>query len=348
MEGNDSHTIRISVKPKGELHSAITVAYSTVENSALFGSDFQKTSGNIIFPPQSPEQFIDIGIVGDVYPEITEKFELILRFENISTKATITIEDDDALEPILSDAEGYYTAKDHPSMKMIWSDEFDGSLLNQDNWTYETGDGCSIGNCGWGNNELEVYTDKPDNVKIENGKLVITALSGNEYTSARIKTEKKVEVQFGRIDVRAKLPKGQGIWPAIWMLGANISKVGWPACGEIDIMELVGHEPAVVHGTAHYDDLGHKSSTGSYSLSRDDFSQKFHVFSLVWDRNRIEWFVDNQPFKTFDKGNIGNYPFNAPFFFILNVAVGGIWPGNPDGTTVFPQQMTIDYVRVYQ
>ncbi len=347
-EGNARNTVRISVQPKGELHSTISVDYYTAENSALAEQDFVMASGNITFEPGQMEQFVEIQIIGDTHPEIIEQFDLTLNYENISTKAKITIEDDDPLEPVLSDAEGYYTGKDHPSMRLIWNDEFEGNVLDTKNWTYELGDGCGKGICGWGNDELQVYTDKKENVKVENGKLIITALKGNGYTSGRLKTEKKVEMQFGRIDVRARLPKGQGIWPAIWMLGANISQVGWPACGEIDIMELVGHQPSVVHGTVHYDDGGHKSSTSSRSLVQGDFSEKFHVFSIVWDRDIIEWYVDNERFKTFTKTNSANYPFNAPFFFLFNIAVGGKWPGNPDDTTVFPQYLTVDYIRVYQ
>ena len=153
---------------------------------------------------------------------------------------------------------------------------------------------------------------------------------------------------LGRIDIRARLPKGKGIWPALWMLGTNIDQNPWPACGELDIMEMVGNDPTKVFGTVHYNNNGYVKSDGFLKLSTGDFSDKFHVFSVLWDLDIIIWYVDNQPFKTFRRSPGSVYPFNNPFYFVLNVAVGGQWPGDPDGTTVFPQQMTVDYIRVFR
>jgi beta-glucanase (GH16 family) len=163
-------------------------------------------------------------------------------------------------------------------------------------------------------------------------------------------TKAKKEFQYGRIDIRARLPYGQGIWPAIWMLGANIDDVGWPRCGEIDIMELVGHLPKVSHGTAHYDVDGWASKGSSYALTTGQtFSDEFHVFTIVWEMNRIKWYVDYNKFFELSAQDVGGtYPFNNPFFFIMNIAVGGNWPGDPDETTVFPQTMEVDYIRVFQ
>ncbi len=347
-EGNSDHIVQITVVPEGTVVTAFDASYEIVEGSARFNKDIKPASGTLTFKAGQSGQTIPITIVGDTFPELTENFELRITYHNTSISRTISITDDDPLEPVLTDADGFYTSLSHPSMELVWQDEFEDTSLNLNDWSYELGNGCDKGICGWGNQELESYTDQKDNIRIEGGRLIITALKeGSGYTSARIKTEDKVEVQFGRIDIRAKLPTGQGLWPAIWMLGANISTVGWPACGEIDIMEMIGKEPDVVHGTVHYDENGHQSSGGSYSLSQEDFSERFHVFSLVWEQDRIEWYVDNEKFKTFNKANIVNYPFNAPFYFILNVAVGGVWPGNPDETTVFPQSMTVDYIRVY-
>jgi beta-glucanase (GH16 family) len=222
-------------------------------------------------------------------------------------------------------------------------------MLDETSWNYELGDGCP-NLCGWGNNELQVYTDLPKNVKLEESNLIITAIEeGNdEFFSARITTKDKVEFAYGRIDVRAKMPKGQGIWPAIWMLGANIDQVSWPACGEIDIMELVGHEPEKVHGTVHYENNGYQTTSGSKTLLEGDFSDEFHVYTLTWEQNTMSWYVDNELYKTFIKPANSIYPFNNEFFFILNIAVGGNWPGNPDATTLFPQEMTVDYIRVFR
>ena len=157
-----------------------------------------------------------------------------------------------------------------------------------------------------------------------------------------------MELQYGRIDIRAKMPKGQGIWPALWMLGANIDQVSWPSCGEIDIMELVGHEPEITHGTVHYNENGHRFTGGARALTEGDLSDQFHVYSIVWERDKITWYLDNFEYFNFTRSQTTNYPFNAPFFFIMNIAIGGNWPGNPDNTTVFPQEMVVDYIRVFE
>ncbi|MCD6202585.1 MAG: family 16 glycosylhydrolase [Bacteroidales bacterium] len=347
-EGNSDHPVQITIVPEGIFVTAFDAGYEVTEGSARFNQDIKQASGTLTFKPGQSGQTISLIIIGDTFPELTENFELRITYNNTTITRTISITDDDPLESVLTDADGFYTSRTHPSMELVWQDEFEDTTLNLNDWSPELGNGCDKGICGWGNQELESYTDQKENLRLEKGRLIITALKeASGYTSARIKTEGKVEVQFGRIDIRAKLPMGQGLWPAIWMLGTNISTVGWPACGEIDIMEMIGKEPNVVHGTVHYDENGHKSSGGSYSLSQEDFSERFHVFSLVWDQDRMEWYVDNEKFKTFNKANIVNYPFNAPFYFIFNVAVGGAWPGNPDATTVFPQSMTVDYIRVY-
>jgi beta-glucanase (GH16 family) len=188
------------------------------------------------------------------------------------------------------------------------------------------------------------------------GYLVIEArketFGTNNYTSARIISKDKKIFTYGRIDMRAKLPKGQGLWPALWMLGNNISQTAWPACGEIDIMELLGQNSQMVYGTAHWGIAGQGSTHhgGSYTLSSGDFSGSFHVFSLEWDASKLTFLVDDVSYYTVNKADVvvGTYPFDKPFFFIMNVAVGGNWPGNPNSSTTFPQRMIVDYVRVFQ
>jgi hypothetical protein len=252
--------------------------------------------------------------------------------------------------PEITVANGYMTPLSYSGYSLVWSDEFDGNSLNMNNWTYETG----RGNWGWGNNELQFYQDGTKNALVQNGTLIITAkkeAAGNaEYSSARIKTQDKKSFRFGRIDIRARLPKGQGIWPALWMLGSDITQVGWPACGEIDIMELVGHKPNEVFGTAHWGTSAPSTySSKVYRLAAGDYSDSFHVFSVVWTENKIEWYVNDVKYHTITPANTGSvYPFNKEHFFIFNVAVGGTWPGNPDTTTRFPQSMEVDYVRVFQ
>lgn len=344
-EGNILNTQTLHIKSKSNLESDLVVSYYIKEGGARFEQDVKSQAGEITLSGQTGGE-LDIEIVGDEFLEISETFDLIITYEGKEYPIPVTIQDDDEMEEILVSTTGYYTPISHPSMELVWSDEFSGAELNSNNWGFDLGNGCNSGVCGWGNNELETYTNLPANIRLENGTVKITALSSvGNYTSARIKTQEKVAVTYGRIDVRAKLPKGQGIWPAIWMLGENITSVGWPACGEIDIMELVGHQPQTTHGTVHYNKEGYKSSTGSSSLTTGNFSDQFHVFTLIWERDKMTWYVDNKSFKTF-KPDVS--AFTKPFFFILNVAVGGNWPGPPDDTTVFPQEMAVDYVRVFQ
>jgi len=232
---------------------------------------------------------------------------------------------------------------------LVWQDEFNGNALSAD-WVYDIG----TGNSGWGNNELQYYTNQ--NATVSGGVLQITAkqeaMGGQNYTSTRIKTQGKKSWKYGRIDIRAALPKGQGIWPALWMLGDNFSSVGWPSCGEIDIMEMIGgagNNERTVHGTAHWSDNGAHAQYGdSYTLNTGIFADEFHVFSIVWNANGINWLLDNVVYNTLNTTPAQLAEFQEKFFFIFNVAVGGNWPGSPDATTQLPQTMYVDYVRVFQ
>jgi beta-glucanase (GH16 family) len=245
--------------------------------------------------------------------------------------------------------------------KLLWSQEFDEDFVDETVWNFETGNGHAKGIPGWGNAELQFYTNR--NAFIENGCLVIEArketasdeYGSYDYTSARMTSEGKFEIQYGKIEIRAKLPKGQGIWPALWMLGSNIGEVGWPTCGEIDIMEMLGHDTRTVYGTAHGPGYSGGASIGNaYKLSKDepDFSEEFHVFHVEWDKDAIEWYVDGKLYHVLTKTKLEalglKWVFDQPFFLIVNVAVGGHWPGYPDETTQFPQRMYIDYIRVYE
>jgi beta-glucanase (GH16 family) len=350
VEGNSTAIQTITVKAEGEINSTVNVTYKLQPLTATEGDDFLTSEGSLEFSSGNTQNTISLQVVGDAHLEITENFNIAFEYNGKEYLVPVEIKDDDLMGSILSDEDGYYTPSSYPSMKLFWNDEFEGTTLNAESWTPELGNGCSVGICGWGNNEMQIYTDKPENVKLDNGKLIITAIkeAGGGFTSARIKTENKREPKYGRIDVRAKLPKGQGLWPAIWMLGDNIDLVGWPICGEIDIMELRGGSPATVEGTVHYNNDGYKYNSSSTTLSSGDFSEKFHVFSIVWDFNTITWYVDNKEFKKFSNNNIASWPFNKPFFFIMNVAVGGNYGGPPNETTIFPQQMTVDYIRVFQ
>lgn len=238
--------------------------------------------------------------------------------------------------------------------KLVWSDEFDGpdgSPPDPEKWYYALGGG------GWGNGEWQLYTDRVENARQEQGNLIIEArkeeYQGKEYTSARIFSIKENSWTYGRFEARAKLPIGQGIWPAIWMLSAG--KYGdWPKSGEIDIMELIGKEPSTVYGTLHYGSP-HELNGGSYMLQDGStFADDYHLFAVEWEPDEIRWYADGYLYhktdKWFTSSPKGTFPapFDQPFHWILNVAVGGNWPGLPDETTPFPAKMYVDYVRVYQ
>ena len=244
---------------------------------------------------------------------------------------------------------GYTTPMSYPGYSLVWNDEFNGSALSTADWNYEIG----TGNGGWGNNELQYYRE--ENTSVNNGILTIQAkkefFNGNSYTSSRITTQNKQSFQYGRIDIRASLPFGQGLWPALWMLGDNITSVGWPSCGEIDIMELVGGDNTdnEVHGTAHWEFNGARAqSGGSNRLPNGTFAHEFHVFSIIWDNQKIEWYRDDIKYKTLDITPADLSEFQNKFFLIFNVAVGGDWPGSPNASTQFLQYMFVDYVRVFQ
>jgi beta-glucanase (GH16 family) len=243
--------------------------------------------------------------------------------------------------------------------QLMWADEFsgpDGSVPDATKWAIQTGGG------GWGNNELESYTARPANVQILGGNLIITAAKedytgadgiARHYTSARMQTKGLFSQQYGRFEARIKIPRGQGIWPAFWMLGNNIDTAGWPACGEIDIMENIGKEPSIVHGTLHAPGYPPEGYTSAYTQpSSQSLADDFHVFAVEWEPQQVRLYVDGNLYATDTKAGSpqpNSWPFDGqPFFMLLNLAVGGDWPGNPDTTTQFPQQMLVDYVRVYQ
>jgi len=240
--------------------------------------------------------------------------------------------------------------------KLVWSDEFNDPRVDSTKWEFQIGDGTAYGIPGWGNNELQWY--RKENAAVANGFLTIIAqrepFAGRNYTSTRMRTLNKGEWKFGRVEMRAKLPFGQGLWPAFWMLPTDNVYGGWAASGEIDIMELVGHQPNKTYGTLHYGGSwpNNKSSGTSYALPAKKFSDNFHLFAIEWQAGEMRWYVDNVHYQTQTSWWSAGGPFPAPFdqrfHILLNVAVGGNWPGNPDASTIFPQTMQVDYVRVYQ
>jgi beta-glucanase (GH16 family) len=245
---------------------------------------------------------------------------------------------------------------------LSWSDEFDGAAgapVNGAKWLAETG------GQGWGNQERQYYTTGTENASLDgSGHLVITARAEPantpyqcwygpcRYTSARLTTKAKFEPTYGRFEARIRIPRGQGLWPAFWMLGNDIDGVGWPKCGEIDVMENIGREPYTVHGTMHGPGYSGGNGIGkSYGPVSFAFADDYHTFVVEWTAGELRWLVDDKEFSRTSPAVLpqgGTWVFDHPFFMILNVAVGGQWPGDPDGSTMFPQQMVVDYVRVYK
>ncbi len=251
-----------------------------------------------------------------------------------------------------------FTISKAQDYKLVWSDEFDSASLDMSKWNYNIGTGTG----GWGNNELQYYTDRDTNISIKNGNLIIRALKenygGENYTSARIETQGKYSITYGKIEARIKLPYGRGMWPAFWMLGDDITTVSWPACGEIDIMEMVGGNgtngstnlsDATVYGTAHWSSSGsHAQHGGSYILSSGKFADNYHTFTVTWIPQLITWYVDGHQYASLSITSSDLNAFQKNFYILLNLAVGGNWPGSPDSTTKFPQTMRVDYIRVYK
>lgn len=230
---------------------------------------------------------------------------------------------------------------------LVWEENFDGNQLDPKIWNFELGDGCP-NLCGWGNNEAQLYTDT--NHKLENGFLTITTKKeGNVYSSTRITTKDKKEFQYGKIEARAKLPIGSGLWPAFWMLGANISEVGWPQCGEIDILEYVGKEPDIIFTSLHTQ-ASHGNTINTKKTKIEAIEEGFHVYAIEWNQDKIAFFVDDALVYTFqpEEKNEATWPYDQPFYFIINVAIGGNFGGPVIDDTIFPQDFVMDYIRVYQ
>ena len=239
---------------------------------------------------------------------------------------------------------------------IVWQDEFNNDSLDLTKWSRE------IGGHGWGNNELQFYTDSDSNSYVENGNLTLKAqvvpqgIGSSKglryYSSARLRTYGKGDWKYGRIEVKAKVASGQGIWPAIWMLPTDWLFGGWPSSGEIDIMEHVGYDLGVVHGSVHTEAYNHKINTQRSSARKiANVDTEFHVYSIIWDKDKISFFIDDVQYFLFENDQQGNYktwPFDQRFHLLINIAVGGDWPGNPDNSTNFPRKMLVDYVRVYE
>ncbi|MDB5200822.1 MAG: glycoside hydrolase family 16 protein [Ferruginibacter sp.] len=357
MEGNGGSTpFNFVLQLDHASSQTVTVSAAPIDGTAKAGDDYVAATQTVTFQPNETQKTVSISIVADDIKEGREDFKVVL---SNPVNATIadgiadgSIDNDDTRVPFSNT--GYDAPTSYPGYSLVWADEFNTPALNTANWSFENGDGCP-NVCGWGNNELEFYTDRPDNLFFQDGKMIIEAkkeaYAGKNYTSSKILTRGKKTFKYGRIDFRAILPKGKGIWPAFWMLPQNNVYGGWPKSGELDIMEMIGNEPAKTYGTLHFGPGPGSTQLGrNYSLPSGLFNDAFHVFSLEWKLNQIKWLVDGVVYSTYTSADFGtnNYPFNEDFFFIINLAVGGNWPGSPDAVTTFPQWMIVDYVRVYQ
>ncbi len=361
VEGDVDFTFDVRVQLTGVNTTNAVVSFAAVPGTAESPDDYRVlTSGKLIFAPGETLKTITISITADEGKEPQESFQLhfynpincVLQNEFI----TITIEDDDDnVAGLQIPSGGFVSPEQYAGYQLVWRDEFTAEALNEADWTYEIGDGCP-NLCGWGNNESQYY--RAENTSIVSGHLVITAkrqsFGNQEYTSSRLITKGKQQFKFGRIDIRAALPEGKGIWPALWMLGSNIDAVGWPACGEIDIMELTGDVPNRIVGTVHYGSnlSQHQfNSISRFAAPNDSYQEKFHVYSIDWENDQIRFLVDDEVYHTITPASMKNgqpYPFNKHFFMIFNIAVGGNWPGYPDSSTRFPQYLIVDYIRVFQ
>lgn len=345
VEGNNNSQLTFVVDLGQASDTDLAINYRTTDETALAGLDYVPSNGVLNIPAGQSSGNISVTIIGDDIKEADESFVMTLS-GGVSATANGTISNDDTRED--QAFVGYTSADNYPGYNLKWSDEFETTSVNMDNWTFEQG------NHGWGNNELQDYT--LSNTFLKEGLLAIEARknSNGTYSSARMITADKVNCKYGRIDIRAKLPEGQGLWPALWMLGSNFFTTGWPACGEIDIVELIGSQPNLIHATAHWGSQGSSTSishTNTRALSGGEkFSDEFHVYSLEWEEDNVRWYIDDVLYHQMTRATVGNsnYPFNQEFFFIMNVAVGGNWPGSPSDNTIFPQRMFVDYIRVFE
>lgn len=358
FEGNNASTeFEFQVTLDKKSTKEITLSYSITSGTAKAGEDYITVSNQTIsIPAGETQKKIIVSVIGDDIKEGDDNFAVQLQNPvNGSLQKLVgsgTIRNDDT--KVGFNNAGYDAPTSYAGYTLTWSDEFNGTSLDNTIWGHQNGDGCP-GLCGWGNNELEYYTDRPENLFFQNGKLIIEArpesFNGKNYTSSKILTQGKKPIKFGRIDIRAILPKGKGIWPAFWLMPEKSVFGGWPKSGEIDLMEVVGHEPNKTHGTLHYGPgPGSTQINRNYTLPSGTFNDAFHVFSLEWKEDQLKWLIDGNVFSTVNKADLGanNYPFNEEFFLIFNLAVGGNWPGNPDVNTYFPQWLIVDYIRVYQ
>ena len=357
-EGNSGTTaFNFTVKLNKPTTGNVSVSFSVTAGLAKEGMDYNLPPAFFIpFNAGEIQKNITVNVIGDDIKEADEDFTVTLTNPSgatiLSGTARGIITNDDTKVPFTT--AGFSTPAAYPGMILTWADEFSGTALNTNNWSYDIGDGCpSL--CGWGNNELQYYTNSPDNVFVQDGSLIIESkkqtIGGKEYSSGRIKTDGKQSFKFGRIDIRAISPSGRGIWPALWMMPQNNVYGTWPNSGEIDLMEVKGHDMKTAYQTVHYGPGPPSTFTSkTFTLTKGNFNDSFHVYSMIWTIDTIRLLINNVEVNRVTAADLAGriYPFNEKFFFILCTAVGGNFPGAPDATSTYPQWLIVDYVRVFQ
>lgn len=327
------------------VNADVLVDYATKDGTALSGVDYFSNNGTATIKAGNLYTNVKVKVKGDSVRRAPQFFYL-----EISNPRNCKIANDEAVGIILNDGtylpldnKGYSTPHSYPNYTLVWSDEFNGESIDENNWSFETG------GTGWGNHELEYYSSRTQNAFVSSGNLIIEArkenYSGADFTSARLTTKGKRSFKYGRIDIRAKVPKPKGTLSSLWMLGSNIDTAGWPTCGEIDIMQL-GRIDNQAYQILHW---GSPAAPHQFGLSQwlgNVAENDFHVFSCIWDADHFEMYVDD--ILTFNMNTDESLPFRNQFFLIFSLAVGGDWPGSPDNTTQFPQRMIVDYVRIFQ
>ena len=357
-EGNSGITaFNFTVKLNKPTTGSVSVSFSVTAGIAKEGTDYNLPSALFIpFNAGEVQKSITVNVIGDDIKEADEDFTVTLTNPSgatiLSGTARGIITNDDTRVPF--NTAGFSTPAAYPGMILRWADEFSGTALNTNNWSYDIGDGCpSV--CGWGNNELQYYTSSPDNVFVQDGCLIIESkkqtIGGKEYSSGRIKTDGKQSFKFGRIDIRAISPSGRGIWPALWMMPQNNVYGTWPNSGEIDLMEIKGHDMKTAYQTVHYGPGPPSTFTSkTFTLTKGNFNDSFYVYSMIWTMDTLRLLINNVEVNKVTAADLAGriYPFNEKFFFILCTAVGGNFPGAPDATSTYPQWLIVDYVRVFQ
>jgi hypothetical protein len=343
-----------SIQLEKDFREDLVIYWSTLELTAFPGEDFTEQLGEqVTLPAGKTSLEIPIGILGDTIMEFTEFFEIRIHYDflgmNQSARAIITIENDDLINPSLS-GDGYITSLQYPGMKLIWHDEFDGDQVNSEYWNYDAPNAFPM-NCGGSDDEIGRYTGDDEHMRIRDGKLILTATYDpftGIHRSSRVNSKEKVIIKYGRIDIRAKLAPGAGMASGLQLLG---NEGEWPAGGEIDVLKMAGKDCESIIGGLVYEKEGARSLENKSSFTDPVFNliEYFHLYTLIWEEDRITWMLDYDPFFSVSRQTFpAEYIFNNYFFIKINLAVGGNFGGLPGPVTEFPSELEIDYIRVYQ